>query len=53
MTTQDKIILIETALSKLQFDSIIKSDLEVLLKKEKEKLDQIRRQYGNLGNESR
>lgn len=42
MTTQDRIILIEIALSKLQFESIVKSDLEVLFKQEKEKLDKIK-----------
>lgn len=39
MTTQDRIKLIEVTLSKLQFDSIAKRDLEVLLIKEKEKLE--------------
>lgn len=54
MTTQNRIKLIEAVLSKLQIDSIAKHDLEVLLIKEKEKLDKIkRRQYGYLGKRSR
>lgn len=43
MTTQDRINLIKAALSKLQFDSIAKRDLEVLLIKEKEKLEKLKR----------
>lgn len=43
MTTQDRIKLIEAVLSKLQFNSIAKPDLEVLLVKEKKKLEKLKR----------
>lgn len=43
MTTQERVKLIETTLSKLQIDSIAKHDLEVLFIKEKEKLEKLKR----------
>lgn len=43
MTTQDRIKLIKAVLSKLQFNSIVKHDLETLLEQEKEKLKKLKR----------